>query len=237
MSKYHFMKPHCPSVLLISQLIKVGCPRKNCDVISRFSDAGQNAMTNFQSFKLRAFPDVAIRVWEFVSSALRFIFLFMRFACSVSICIGSPFIRPATAFMGPTLGHLSSCEVAQYWLLGFHINLLLKIICDFLPWTTHFQGLTFFAIAAIAFLITLLRLWQQIDRHLCDTKIRSKIHHPNLKRVNPLLEFYLCVYSIALHGGERNLPSTGTQYLPITDPAHLHECYLVLHNAHWTCTM
>ena len=126
----------------------------------------------------------------------------MRFACSVSICIGSPFIRPATAFMGPTSGHLSSCEVAQYWLLGFHINRILMIICDFLPWTTHFQGLTFFAIAAIAFLITLLRLWQQIDRHLCDTKIRSKIHHPNLKRVNPLLEFYLCMYTIhciALH--------------------------------------
>ena len=63
MSKYHFMKPHCPSVLLISQLIKVGCPRKNCDVISRFSDAGQNAMNNFHSLKFGGFQDVAtIRV-------------------------------------------------------------------------------------------------------------------------------------------------------------------------------
>ena len=46
---------------------------------------------------------VAILIWQVVSPALKFIFLFMRFACSVSICIGFAFIRAATAFMGPAL--------------------------------------------------------------------------------------------------------------------------------------
>ena len=45
-----------------------------------------------------------------------------------------------------------------------------------------------------------------------------------------LVHVYYKLYSIAPHGGERCLPSSGTQYLPITDPAHLHERYLVLHN-------